>query len=83
MSKVMLVMDMPESCAKCRLSIFQGDYCTCMENAKQFRYKDNKPDWCPLREVPKKMQGRNIYTLNFCGEYINGYNACIDEILSN
>ena len=38
-----------------------------------------KPTWCPLREVPQKME------YNHCQDYgqvlIEGYNACIDEIL--
>lgn len=36
-----------------------------------------KPDWCPLREVPKKLD----YPPMNESSYVAGYNACIDEIL--
>lgn len=93
MSKSMLIMDMPESCAKCRLS----------ENGKICKYGNRliidivekggiltqeyiglsaKPDWCPLLEVPEKNNDHQ-YKDEYMTGYRDGYNVCIDEILGN
>lgn len=51
-----------------------------------------RPDWCPLRELPQKKDyevlkaGARGYgkTQNMLSNaHINGYNACIDEILGD
>ena len=59
MSKAVLVMDMPDSCMGCNFL-----YCDAENNSEscQAREKsrivdlenDDKPDWCPLREMPEK-----------------------------
>lgn len=93
MSKAILVTDMPRSCAECKLScispeeteisccglvISLKDEVKCADD-----YYMSRPDWCPLKEVPEKM--------NVCGKYPQkdgitpsyklGYNACIEDIL--
>lgn len=72
MSKAILVMDMPENCFKCKLQ----DWANC-RIVKGCHTGDTRPDWCPLKEVPKK--------LDYIGleEYDKGYNACIDAILGD
>lgn len=86
MSKAVLVMDMPECCADCPCSFFERDnpvlnlICGV---AQEDAYNVGKPDWCPLRELPEKME--------VCGKYPQpgkpipsyrfGWNACLDEIL--
>ena len=82
----MLIMDMPSSCEECDFFEelrWNRHYCT-QKNCKEiegyvsdFRYE--KPYWCPLREVPQKLE--NQYGLASVQSNINGYNACIDEIL--
>lgn len=87
MDKAVLIMDdMPECCADCPCSFFERDnpilnlICgVTQEDA----YNVGKPDWCPLRELPEKME--------VCGKYPQpgkpipsyrfGWNACLDEIL--
>ena len=86
MAKAVLVMDMAECCADCPCSFFERDnpilnlICgVTQEDA----YNVGKPDWCPLRELPEKME--------VCGKYPQpgkpipsyrfGWNACLDEIL--
>ena len=78
MSKAVLVMNMPEECAKCNLYDHEYDVCEPTEkNVRTF----GKPDWCPLRELPKKKptigkeSDNDILCMNA------GYNACIDELL--
>lgn len=86
MSKSILIIDTPESCAKC--PIFFGTYAdmTCRGNGRTIDYPfpDNRiAEWCPLKEIPQKkpeieIRKNNDYRENF---YINGYNDCLDEIL--
>ena len=84
--KAILVIDMPESCDKCPL--FHGFYTdmTCGANNYGINYpypKDFRQDWCPLKIVPEKYDVEHslCFTRDWDGEYENGYNACIDEIL--
>ena len=85
MSKAILVMDMPDSCMGCNFL-----YCDAENNSEscQAREKsrivdlenDDKPDWCPLREMPEKKKtiGTESETERI---YMNcGWNDCIDAI---
>ena len=89
MSKAILVLDMPSSCGKCEfcLEITEKHHC-CQrvsddnEMCKRIDYdvefyQYEKPNWCPLREVPQK-KTHSLYSI---GAWNSGYNACIDEIL--
>ena len=69
------------------------DSCQAMEVSKIVDLeKEDKPDWCPLRPVPEKLQEEyedKVKTIN--GDWISvgsgidsvavGYNQCIDDIL--
>lgn len=92
MVKAVLVIDMPESCDMCD---FADDtqpprygertlYCNAPGIGDDVTdYIACRPDWCPLRELPEKME--------VCGKYPQpgkpvpsyrfGWNACLDEIL--
>lgn len=92
MPKAVLIMDMPESCDMCD---FADDtqpprygertlYCNAPGIGDDVTdYIACRPDWCPLRELPEKME--------VCGKYSQpgkpvpsyrfGWNACLDEIL--
>lgn len=85
MAKAVLVMDMPEQvCQKCTLcyETENDDEYLCCAVGKLLP-DGEKPDWCPLRELPEKME--------VCGKYPQpgkpvpsyrfGWNACLDEIL--
>lgn len=88
MAKAVLVMDMPERCTKCPLALIlpQKDglaLCLARQKNGQEEYnpkheKSWRPDWCPLRELPKKAN-HPAYCDN--GRFDKGWNACIDEIL--
>lgn len=61
MSKVVLVMDMPDSCASCVLCLgvsHDGYVCSIPdEYGNERTHPDeefDKPDWCPLVPVPEK-----------------------------
>lgn len=63
MDKAVLVMDMPEDCFKCRFLRIDGEYgnviesCGALETAMSVDLEIyDKPDWCPLREIPEKKE---------------------------
>lgn len=100
MSKSILVLDTPDRCLDCPLgSSEESDgeevYCNILECAtyqkgiyededEEEMYNDKKPDWCPLKAVPKKRDLKDIENHAGTGtDYVwsEGYNACIDEVL--
>lgn len=78
MSKAVLVIDMPKNCLHCKLQ----DWANC-RIVKGCHTGDTRPDWCPLRPMPEKMQVCGVYPQKdgIVPSYKIGYNACIDEIL--
>ena len=86
MSKCVLVMDMPSSCMGCNFLHCEieenKEYCEAREIRKQVDLaKKEKPDWCPLRELPEKNTKKYSDGYKYGKGYQNGYNACIDELL--
>lgn len=87
MSKAILVMDMPKSCKDCRIRFSDSwsDYCpyektgTYYEDVDEFVQYNSKPDWCPLKEVPKQKDPNSLSDCLYFEAL--GYNACIYEIL--
>lgn len=80
MAKAVLVTDMPEQvCQKCTLcyETENDDEYLCCATGKLLP-DGEKPDWCPLRELPKKAN-HPAYCDN--GRFDKGWNACIDEFL--
>lgn len=91
MSKAILILnDMPDSCIDCRFcrEIDEGvDACCEIMNEPNNKelcrmidvsYPQDKPNWCPLKELPQKKETND----NAFMEIMNiGYNACIDDIL--
>lgn len=85
MAKAVLVMDMPETCkdCSCKYPSYKDDALyDCAITGKTIpinggRYGE-KPDWCPLRELPKKAN-HPAYCDN--GRFDKGWNACLDKIL--
>ena len=84
MAKAVLVMDMPETCFGCNfgyLGFDEEDTCQAYEKVRKIDFDTyEKPDWCPLLELPKH---RNT-TGPMSAERLllnAGYNDCLDEIL--
>lgn len=47
-----------------------------------YYHGDGRPEFCPLREIPKKIQLKGIITNYGCStDYEDGWNACIDEMI--
>ena len=85
MAKAVLITDMPETCKDCSCKYpSYKDYSLydCAITGKTIpidggRYGE-KPNWCPLRELPEKANHPD-YCDN--GRFDKGWNACLDEIL--
>lgn len=83
MSKAVLVMDMPNNCIDCPCHFAGMSTVVCGVNKKKLLTDDietYKPDWCPLRELPKKKEDNANNSESFACFKL-GYNACIDELL--
>lgn len=94
MSKSVLVMDTPETCLDCMFcfernegvethcSVVSGDeykgFFRCIEC--DGGYCQGKPDWCPLKEVPKEEHSEYCFD-EYCDGYDNGWNAFRGRIL--
>lgn len=85
MSKSILVIETPKCCEECPLEMdvdgkLGVNICRGREKYSYNPDSKEKPDWCPLKEVPEK-EDKSIFYNNYKTGYVNGFNACIDEIL--
>lgn len=78
MSKVMLLMDKQEKCNGCILHGTVIGKQICLAEFKRVRDENKRPDWCPLKDVPNKIEN-TIGDMDYYKAI--GFNACIDEIL--
>lgn len=94
MAKAILLMDMPESCSKCKfLYEFQGiKKCQLMNvlnngasRLSQNTFTVKRHEKCPLRELPEKKETFTTIECHSNGKWTEGmkvgYNACLDKIL--
>ncbi len=97
MNKSILVIDTPENCIDCRLCscVYGTKSCIAADRAIFLENKENKPSWCPLKNIPTKMdidRERQVSIVEDCynGESdetylqgkVQGWNSCIDELMS-
>lgn len=76
MSKAVLVIDMPESCYKCKLQ----EWLNC-KIVKGCHIGETRPDWCPMRPLPEKIpEPKDGYEAIEVSIKRDGWNACIDAI---
>ena len=88
MAKAVLVMDMPHDCPMCKFfDLDERCHAVDVENPWSTDPEKAKPDWCPLRELPEKMEVCGTYNSEYFAKggkmpsYKTGWNACLDEIL--
>lgn len=87
MSKAILVMDMPESCSKCKfiyefqgtkkchlMNVFNGGFSRISQN----NFTVKRHEECPLVQMPDKAYHPEFWDN---GRYDKGWNDCIDEIM--
>lgn len=86
MSKAILVINnMPEKCSDCPLHEMSGNFDKhlCVPKQKSHnKFSNKKPDWCPLQLMPEHSHtGKSDYYQ--WGDWEDGWNACIDGLLSD
>ena len=88
MPKAALVMDMPETCENCacKYPSYKDDALyDCAITGKEIPinggHYGEKPDSCPLRELPEKRRTVVKESENDKLMMNAGFNACLDEIL--
>lgn len=82
MSKVMLLIEEPNSCDECPFSEYiemWGYYCQSLNKyIDSLKKKEHStiPKLCPLRELPSKKKWGEIFNGN-----VKGWNDCLKEII--
>ena len=79
MSRSVLVIDTPKTCADCIMLCVKYCEYQCLANDKLIKKATGKPDWCPLMDLPEKDNG-DYPTNTFDAGFAEGRNQCIDEI---
>ena len=85
--KAILVIDMPTHCKDCALN-YDNQNCLGIEVFTKVSIEDDRPSWCPLKPMPQKKVGDDLYerygrwTLSDEKElsYRVGFNDCLAEI---
>ncbi len=81
MAKAILIMDdVPDYCNDCYAVHMSQNGEFCRAAKEHLQPKAERPDWCPLRELPEKAN-HPAYCDN--GRFDKGWNACLDTILEN
>lgn len=81
MGKSILVIDIPEKCIECPLCAFERRCQAKEEILMPSNIRGQKPDWCPLQDVPEKRDSKD-YLDDDAEAYCNGWNDCLDKILN-
>ena len=93
MSKSVLVMDTPETCGDCQFCYELDEgvkaCCTLIGDEKGLMkeidcedgYCQDKPNWCPLKELPEEDNAYG-YLDEWSDGYTDGWNNCLVEITS-
>lgn len=82
MPKVVLIMDMPEQvCQKCTLchETENDDEYLCCATGKLVP-DGEKPDWCPLRELPEEKESDPVMDCDIDFGIAEGWNMFRDEL---
>lgn len=85
MSKGYILVDVPEKCSQCNFWFAKAtepvEY-RCMAKQRRLENLTGRPDWCPLRELPKKMEvcGRYPQPGEPVPSYRIGWNDCIERM---
>ena len=85
MNKAILVIDMPDSCFKCHVcasykaSAFSSREYWCATNGKDVD-PNSKPDWCPLKPVPRMRFTYIGHDDEATANYNSGWNDCLEKI---
>lgn len=81
MGKAILVIDMPQMCIGCMFNDMQ--FCQAVHDGGEYIEDadlERKPDWCPLHDVPSKMDDSYYLDDDIAEAFHDGYNTAIDDI---
>ena len=73
MSKSILIIDKPNICGECALRMAM----ICTPTLKDIDSVNTRMDWCPLKEMPKRMK----YHDGIYNGQVKGWNLCLEAIL--
>lgn len=76
MRKGVILVNIPKDCRECPMRSLADD-CVCGRNVMEFRHSKSKPDWCPIKPLPKRVSAGDRKYMN---EYEKGWNDCLDKI---
>lgn len=76
--KSILVIETPTNCYECPL-IYWGNIggWNCKPTRALLDDANGKPEWCPLRPLPQKIEGKRE---KFMPTYSLGWNDCLDAV---
>lgn len=94
MNKSVFIIDTPENCLDCQFCYELDEgveaCCSILDDDKdtslmkkidcEYGYCQGKPDWCPLKLLPKKDNFDDPYNEYYTG-YRDGWNRCLEEIV--
>ena len=78
MNKVILTIDMPTNCLKCKL---KHDHECSLTNRDVIGYYEApiRPAWCPLKSMPKRDNGIvKINSDDYSNGFTDGWNSLLD-----
>ena len=79
MKAVLVLNEMPSNCLDCPC---EYDYMKCKATNYRLDYVNadvERPSWCPLKPMPKRKLHEYEQVDDEYG-YVEGWNACLDEI---
>lgn len=92
MPAILLIKEMPKTCKECPCQMMLVCVPADEDIDEYVDPNEAKPDWCPLRSLPKKEELADDEVVELgsynegydngygCG-YVNGWNDCLDEIM--
>ena len=80
MAKGYIVVEMPKNCGDCEFrDIYDAPHCVGCTITRMTHEGWDRPDWCPIREMPEKMEGTGDGDIEL-NNYADGRNDLIDEM---
>lgn len=79
--KAVLVIDMPNRCIECPCGCYMRDgTVACGVIDLGTTEESPRPEWCPLKPMPKKEEHKKGLCSDFILGYEEGWNDCLEEI---
>ena len=75
--KSVLVVDTPNTCKECKCQMMLVCVPADEDIDEYVNPSKTKPDWCPLKDLPQKIEGKRE---KFMPTYSLGWNDCLDAI---